>query len=106
MIIFPELVGHFQVPTVNSRIHIEHDLEMCNAEPSDYSMHISVRPYKDIDKYKKRGEDISALINQTWLDTVTIINLPQESTSELKIRVKSLLENYKSLLDYAVSLYS
>lgn len=106
MAIYPLLTDNYVLPTVYDRVSIHgFEVTMNFDDKPQTQFDILVRPTQHLDMYKKRGEDIGTLLKRTYADTHKIILTTLKSdasnfNSDLKLDLKNLLENYKSLLDY------
>src|ERR1041385_1007954 len=107
MKIHPQLSDHYQLPMIYDDIHIPNSKAVINASaPDNDSFSVIISPNGADPQNQKRAKDIQAILKKTYAETKDFIsaalndNIDGELKEKLILDLKTLVENYRSILDY------
>lgn len=107
MLVYPYFNEHFAIPTIYDTIKIgDKEIIMNDYEEKLDSLFVGLKPSDTNIENIGRADDIQAILQRTYDDTYKIISKSFEQQNDakslkgLQIEIKSVVENYRSLLDY------
>ncbi len=107
MTIQPDFNQHFSFPTVYDDINfLDKEITIKDDFENLKSFTVVLQPFGTDANIIKRAKDIQAILQKTHNETQKVISLSLEqkqddkTIKELQLEIKSVIENYRSLLDY------
>lgn len=107
MKIHPQLSDHYHLPMIYENVYIlTGGAVINNSSPVNDSFSVSINPNSTDPKNQKRAKDIQAILKKTYTETKDFINvalgdkIDDEVKEKLILDLKTLVENYRSILDY------
>ncbi|OPX60799.1 MAG: hypothetical protein A4E25_00209 [Methanobacterium sp. PtaB.Bin024] len=102
---FPNWHDHYNLPTVGDDVIIKHTVTV-DSDVGAKSFKVSVQPRTPNSVLTNHGNNLKTLLTSTHVSTANFLdkylrsNIEQTELDTLKVDLKNILENHRSLLEY------